>query len=556
MQLVNRVLSIRISGKERKQKVRKLLYDLAHFRNMLVILIRQYNQLYGTYPLDISLLYGLLAKEYKGRKQREFKEFLEKITSNKDLSLLIEQMREQKEKIRNTPLIQSVIRQVVKDFKNYLKALKKFRENSLRFRNKPQPPKPKKLKFLMNLTAEMNANAIKIYSEKNKLAVRLEGSRYIAVKLPKGFNKRVSSVRLKFFGDDLYVDVVYKEEVKETQLKGDFRAGIDVGLDELLSVVSENPQLKSFIVSGREIKAFNQWFNKERAKLRSQMDYLKNEIREGAYEEEDLKRLERKLKELEIKEKVLSAHRKRWIETQLHRIARKVVDLLYETGHKTIYVGKNALESKNGINLGRKTNQSFVSIPFRKLINLIKYKAQELGMEVIEVDESYTSKTSPFVNVLEIQRKNDKELCKGERKGNVFKDKVVNKIFHADLVGALNILRVGAKLPELGFYRNLKVLFIKLCNPVRLKLMDLFFKVTPESLMGIGGSSEGLLCPSGLSLRCGSQAPGDLNIKPKCMISEVVNYVENRYPEFYEEVCKKRTYEEFPVYGAVSHGDN
>jgi putative transposase len=44
MPLVNRVLSIGIGGKERKQKVRKLLLDLAHFRNLLILLIRKYRQ--------------------------------------------------------------------------------------------------------------------------------------------------------------------------------------------------------------------------------------------------------------------------------------------------------------------------------------------------------------------------------------------------------------------------------------------------------------------------------------------------------------------------------
>jgi len=297
------------------------------------------------------------------------------------------------------------------------------------------------------------------------------------------------------------VDVVYECEVKEVKPKGNFRAGIDVGLDELLSVVSENPNLKSFIVSGKEVKAFNQWFNKEKAKLQSQIDYLRNELRDGdSYEEKDLKRLQRKLQELELKSKVLSAYRRRWIDTQFHRIARKVVDILYETGHKTIYIGKNALESKNGINLSKKINQAFVFIPFRRLIELIKYKAEELGMEVVEVDESYTSKTSPFVDLKVAQQTKD---FKGERRGNLFKDKVLNKVFHADLVGALNILRKGAKLLRLKFYDNLKVFFIKLCNPVRLKLMDLFFKVTSESLLigEIGGSRQETLSPAGLSLR-------------------------------------------------------
>ncbi|MFN3978740.1 MAG: IS200/IS605 family accessory protein TnpB-related protein, partial [Sulfurihydrogenibium azorense] len=170
--------------------------------------------------------------------------------------------------------------------------------------------------------------------------------------------------------------------------------------NELLSVVSENPELKSFIVSGKEIKAFNQWFNKEMSKLRAEIDNLKNSIKKGFIENQVATK---KIYELELKMKSLSSHRKRWLDNNFHKITRKLVDLLYETGHKTIYIGKNAIESKNGIDLGKKTNQEFVSIPFRRLIELIEYKAYEYGMEVIEVDESYTSKTSPLANIFEVK---------------------------------------------------------------------------------------------------------------------------------------------------------
>jgi len=458
---VKKVLTIRVSGKERKQKVRKLLYDLAHFRNLLIILINHYRFIFKETLINQSVLYGLLAeKGYSGKYRKEFEKVLENVSSNRELKDLLDRLTAQKEKVGNAPLVQSVIRQVLKDFQNYFKALQEYRKNPNKFRGLPRPP----------------------------------------MKLPKNFPYRISSARLKLFGDDLYVDLVYECKVEEVKPKGEYRAGIDVGLDELLSVVSENPNLRSFIVSGREIKAFNQWFNKEKAKLQSQIDYLRNELRqEDGYTEKDLKRMQRKLRKLELKSKVLSAYRKRWIDTQFHRIARKVVDILYETGHKVLYIRKNALESKNGINLSKKINQAFVFIPFRRLIELIKYKAQELGMEVIEVDESYTSKTSPFASINEAEKTRD---FKGERKGNLFKDKVLNKVFHADLVGALNILRKGAKLLRLGFYQNLKTLFLKLCNPVRLKLMELFFKVIPESLLWeIGDSRQGILSPAGLSLR-------------------------------------------------------
>jgi len=500
MSSVKKVLTIRVSGKERKQKVRRLLYDFLHFRNLLIIFINKYRLIFKETLLNQSILYGLLTENgYTGKYKENFGKVLENINTNRELAEFLDKLRAQKKKAENAPLIQSVIRQVIKDFKSYFKALKKFSIDPSSFTRVPQPPKPKKLRLLMNFSVEANANIFK--QEKNYLLIRLREGKYLKVKLPRDFPYRVSSVRLKFFGDDLYVDAVYECSLETKQSKGNFKAGVDVGLDELLSVVSENPELKSFIVSGREIKAFNQWFNKEKAKLQSQMDCLKNELKnEMNCGKEDLNRLKRKLYELEIKSKVLSAYRKRWIDTQFHRIARKVVDLLYETGHKVIYIGKSALESKNGINLGRKINQAFVSIPLRRLIELIKYKAQELGMEVVEVNESYTSKTSPFVDVEKVQETKD---FKGERKGNLFRDRVLNKVFHADLVGALNILRRGAKLPKLEFYDNLKVLFVKLCNPVRLKLMDLFFKVTSESLLlgGIGGSRREILSPAGLNLR-------------------------------------------------------
>ncbi|RMH81061.1 MAG: transposase, partial [Acidobacteria bacterium] len=399
MLLINKkVLPIRVSGKERKNKVRTLLLDLAHFRNMLIILISRYYTLHKEGLLNQSIIYGLVAKNYSGKYRSKFQDVLRNIESNPELKELLEKLKAQKEKIDNPPLTQYIIRQVIKDFSNFFRSLESFRKNPEKFKSVPKPPKPKKLSLMMNFSVEANANTFKI--EEDKLIIRLRKGKYLKVKLPKDLPYDISSVRLKFFGDDLYVDIVYQQEIEDKKAKGEYRAGVDIGLDELLCVVSENPAIKSFIISGKEIKSFNQWFNKEKAKIMSQIDVLNNETKERDYQ--NTKEVKRKIEELEIKNKVLSAHRKRWMDNNLHKIARKLVDLLYETGHKVIYIGKDAIESKNGIDLGKKTNQAFVSIPFRRLIELIKYKARELGMEVIEVDESYTSKTSPFADIFEV----------------------------------------------------------------------------------------------------------------------------------------------------------
>ena len=476
MSLTKKVLTVRILGKARKQRVRKLLCDLAHFRNLLIIFLEKYRQVYQETLLHESLLYALVsAKGYKGKHKKKVEEVFENVNRNEGLRSWIKLLKEQKERIGNPHFIQATIRQVLKDYKSFFASLKAFKRDHSKFLSQPRPPKPKKLRYLMNFSAEGNLNTFR--RERDSILIRLKGKQRLKVKLPEEFPHRVSSVRLKFFGNDLFADVVYEVEAKNKQPKGDFVAGIDIGLDELLSVVSDNPEVKSFIISGKEIKAFNQWFNKERAKLQSEVDKAKNEKKDT--------------RELEVKLKVLSSHRKRWIEDNFHKISRKLVDLLYQTGHKVIYIGKNALESKNGIKLGRKTNQEFGSIPFRKLVGMIKYKARELGMEVVEVDESWTSKTSPFADIIKVQETKNKTLCSGRRERNLFKDGISNKVFHADLVGALNIIRSGAKLLKLRFYDNLKVVFLKLCNPLKLKLVDLIYKVFPKSLW-IGDSKQDL----------------------------------------------------------------
>ena len=49
---------------------------------------------------------------------------------------------------------------------------------------------------------------------------------------------------------------------------------------------------------------------------------------------------------------------------------------------------------KQKVNLGNRTNQNFVAIPYKTLIDMIRYKAALKGIEVKVVEEGYTSGTS------------------------------------------------------------------------------------------------------------------------------------------------------------------
>jgi len=56
-----------------------------------------------------------------------------------------------------------------------------------------------------------------------------------------------------------------------------------------------------------------------------------------------------------------------------------------------------------------------------------------------------------------------------------------------------------SEAPETEVYEDLKVLFIKLCNPRRFKLMEFFYEISTESLkIGIGGSKRERSSPAGV----------------------------------------------------------
>lgn len=103
---------------------------------------------------------------------------------------------------------------------------------------------------------------------------------------------------------------------------------------------------------------------------------------------------------------------------------------------------------KQNCNMGKVNNQNFVSIPFEKLISMIQYKCEEVGIKVIVTEESYTSKTDHY---------SDEAMCHHENymgkriKRGLFRS-ASGKMINADLNGAIGILRkvVGERLWQIA----------------------------------------------------------------------------------------------------------
>lgn len=113
-----------------------------------------------------------------------------------------------------------------------------------------------------------------------------------------------------------------------------------------------------------------------------------------------------------------------------------MVNKLKESKVKNVAIGYNK-EWKNGVNLGKKVNQTFVSIPYLRFIDMLKYKCALEGINVIINEESYTSKCSAMD--LEKIKKHDVYIGKRIERG-LFKTGS-GLLINSDVNGSLNIGR-------------------------------------------------------------------------------------------------------------------
>ena len=233
-------------------------------------------------------------------------------------------------------------------------------------------------------------------------------------------------------GDEFYAGSDGSDAPGITDGNGIF--GIDIGLDNLASCVSNNGSC--FIINGRPLKSINQYYNKRLA-------FLKSKLKDNKHTSKQIRSLTNK--------------RNNKIKDYLHKASRILVNHVVSNGINTIIIGHNKCW-KQEINIGKRNNQNFVSIPFNVFISMISYKATLEGINVKIVEESYTSKCS----FLDNERICKHESYKGRRtKRGLFKTSF-GRTINADINGAFNIIRKSEKesfdvtmLPEgRGFWWN------------------------------------------------------------------------------------------------------
>ena len=244
-------------------------------------------------------------------------------------------------------------------------------------------------------------------------------------KLPEHINSEsVRSARLipRAGGQCFELEVLYQEEPVE-QSKGTVTAGIDIGVDNLYAIAFDDFS-EGLIVSGKSLKHINQASNYFVDNHRSKL------AKHGLTE---VTKIEQRWWE----------NRRRRLYHEYTTLNNKTVDALLERNVGTVIIGWND-GFKHSSNMGRCNNRKFVSLPHKKIVDNLVYKLESLGICVILVEESYTSKASFIDNdVVPVFSKEAKKkyTFSGRRKHRGLYISQHGCRINADLNGAFNIIR-------------------------------------------------------------------------------------------------------------------
>ena len=289
----------------------------------------------------------------------------DKIPSKFDLAKILRHKEYECEEYNNFSKMVScnaeqITQLAAQNFKAFLMSLKAFKKNKSNFTGVPKIPsynkKDQEFMVIIRDTQCTIKDGMMRFPKKLNLDKIYVGDIDIA------------HVRI-FPGKKKYkVEVVYKVEALPKRKKGNI-AGIDLGLDNLATVAINKRGIRPLLINGRPLKSMNLHFNNKRNKIQSEL---------------------KKCNDKYMSNKLETLYRKRnnRFNTFMHKASKEIIDYCLEHNVKQIIIGHNKLQKQES------KLKNFVAIPTFRLIELIKYKAEYQGIEVVETEESYTSITS------------------------------------------------------------------------------------------------------------------------------------------------------------------
>jgi transposase, IS605 orfB family len=318
--------------------------------------------------------------------------------------------------------VQQILRKIHSNFKSFFKAVNDYNKNPAKYSGRPKLPKYKKNDYDELIIT--NQNII----QKNNL-VKLKG-KLSNIKFRMYNIGRIKQILFKYNGTDIDVFIIYdnlKEEIikeKINIIKNDSSRiiSIDLGLNNLVTITN-NIGLQPIIVNGKGLKSKNIYYNYKLAQCYKNLANitLKKENYK-IYKSNKITKLRNK--------------RNNIMNDYLHKTTKYIINYCINNKIDIIVIGNNKFQKTNK----RKTKitglKNFNQVPIKRLITFLKYKIASLNINLIETEESYTSKTS-FLDK-ESPVKHDIYLGKRVKRG-LFK-RPCGKLVNADVNGSLQIL--------------------------------------------------------------------------------------------------------------------
>jgi putative transposase len=317
---------------------------------------------------------------------------------------------------------------VFESFKSYKGLVKAYRKGEIG--DKPRLPNYRTKGGLAVVTYPKQAIRLSDGVVKIPLGLMVKawfGIDFIIVPMPSnlGFSE-IREVRIVPRNRCFYAEFVYRLPPISVDVEPANVLGIDPGLNNWLTCISNVGT--GFIVDGLQVKAVNNWYNK-------QISIIKEDKPQGFWSN---------------KLAAITEKRNRQMRDAVNKAARLVIGHCIKHRIGSVVFGWNKGQ-RQSINLGGKTNQKFVQIPTARLKDRIAQLCEQCGIRFVETEESYTSKAS-FLDQDKLPTFGEKPegwKSSGKRtKRGLFRT-ANNQYINADCNGAANILRKVAT--TLGF---------------------------------------------------------------------------------------------------------
>ena len=304
---------------------------------------------------------------------------------------------------------QQTLKVLDKGWKSYFKAIKDWKKNPSKYLGMPKLPRYKDKNgrcvwFIKNNSCRIKDGRLQFIMK------RLHG-----VSFPVRAEGRLLGVRFVPRGSCYIMEVVLEVEVPDAPTGAPTRiAGIDLGVNNF-ATVTNNIGVSPIIINGRVVKSINQFYNKRKAWMQSDLKKRNKRNRSRALEEVNMKRFNR-------------------VKTFMHTASKRIIDWCVENEIDTLVCGLNK-EWKQECNIGKATNQKFVYIPYDMFIKQLEYKCQNYGIRFLTNEENYTSGTSFLDGEIPCKENYDK----GRRKyRGLFQAQ--DKLINADVNGSYQII--------------------------------------------------------------------------------------------------------------------